>query len=100
MEHYWRIYLEKVDRNDTPKTLNIASENKSVPKKKCSFCFNKFGKFFPHLLKDCHHLKSASPEDRAKYASSYDGKIMPAALKALMVSDNQPTQIGTPHTYY
>ena len=36
---FHKYYLEKVDRNDTPKTLNIASENKSVPKKKCSFCF-------------------------------------------------------------
>jgi hypothetical protein len=93
---FHKYYLEKVDRNDRSKTLNLATEDTINPKKtsKCLFCFNKFGKTFPHLLKNCNNLKAASPEDRAKYASIYDGKIMPNVLKALIAIDtkNQTTQ--------
>ena len=94
---FHKYYLEKVDRNELSKSVNLATTNdKTNLNKKCSFCFSKFGKSFPHSLKNCNNLKAASPEDRAKYASTYEGKTLPTALKVLMVTDNKTTSPSSP----
>jgi hypothetical protein len=95
ISHFHNYYIEKVDliKSTEPSALLLGEKNKLKP---CSFCLKQFAKNHFHSLKDCKFLKTSSPEERQKYATSFEGKTLPAVLKALLAQDSTPATQALP----